>query len=151
MTSMKKLLFIILAVLFIATGIDAKPDKKTYWKNGKRKTEITYYKNGKLKSEVEYHRDGIAIIKKTTYWKNGNLRSTEDFQWAEVSPHNIKTYYKNGKLKTETVKKQRHLFKLEEKIPFNRYCYKADGKTEEKCKRWKHGCTKRSKTCIKKK
>ena len=102
MTTMKKITFIILAVL-ITTGINAK-SKKTYWKNGKVKTEIEYDNEYKL---VE------------------------------------RTFYENGKWKT-------NIGYYAGKKFMGPICFKANGKTET-CTLAKHGCTKRSKTCIKQK
>ena len=105
MTTMRKLLFIILAVLVI-TGINALDIKKTYWKNGNLKSMILI--TAGKKERYEY-----------TYWKNGNKKTF--------------TSYSNGKLE-------------------NRRCYiytKDDYEEVEPCKRSKHGCTAKSKTCIK--
>ena len=116
MTTMKKILFIILAVLII-TSINAQ--EFGLWDMEPKYTK-TYYKNGNLKTEILHI--GRTKNSERTYWKNGNMKT-------------YTIYGENGKFDGKSD---------------SRICLSKKEKPE-KCKRWKHGCTAKSYSCIRKK
>lgn len=124
---MKKILFALLASMFIAVSLSATPILK-YYDDGKTKIksethinaegekegkETLFYKNGKKHKIREYH-NGELHGKYIEYRKNGNMEKERTFKHGELDGME-KIYYKSGKLRYERLHKDGKLSGLTKK------------------------------------
>ena len=79
MTTMKKIIFTILTVLFLIGCRTSPKTKITYWQNENKAPKETFYENGNIKTRINYKADGTKFTE-NTYYKNGKNKTSTLYQ-----------------------------------------------------------------------